>query len=471
MSLATHLWQTTICVGVAALLALALRRSSARTRHTIWLAASLKFLVPLSLFSIAGSYLGSFASSLATPQVSIVVRWLDHSMPWTAGIARPPAALVNLDPFALAGLSALWAAGAVAVAAWRASQWRAASRLARAATLLDRGREAEALRRITRSWTRADRVELRLSDTRVEPGVFGLFRPTLLWPAGLSTRLDEGELEAVLAHEACHVDCGDNLSVWIQMLTETIFWFHPVVWWLGARLVREREHACDEEVVRMGIDKQSYAEGILKVCGFCLRQPAVFGAGVGGANLTERVERIMTRPPAPPPALPVRLLLATIVVVVATAPFADGVLRAQPETMRAEERVLMPAPALPEEVPVPSPLSTRPVEAGQGKPPAKPPVYQAGTRGIVQPKLISESKPNYTPEAMRAGIQGSLALSAVVRPDGTVDDVKVVRSLDTVYGLDDEAVKAIKRWRFAPGTKDRKPVSVRIEVEMSFHLK
>jgi TonB family protein len=84
---------------------------------------------------------------------------------------------------------------------------------------------------------------------------------------------------------------------------------------------------------------------------------------------------------------------------------------------------------------------------------------------------VTEVKPQYTPEAMEARIQGTVRLEAVVLDTGEVGDVEVTESLDTVYGLDDEAVRAIRQWRFEPGTKDGKPVAVRIEVEMSFKLK
>jgi uncharacterized protein (TIGR03435 family) len=99
-------------------------------------------------------------------------------------------------------------------------------------------------------------------------------------------------LEAILAHELRHVERRDNLTAAIHMLVETIFWFHPCVWWIRARLMEERERACDEEVVRMGSEPQVYAESILKVCEFYLTSP-VPCAGVTGGELKKRIEGIM----------------------------------------------------------------------------------------------------------------------------------------------------------------------------------
>ncbi len=87
------------------------------------------------------------------------------------------------------------------------------------------------------------------------------------------------------------------------------------------------------------------------------------------------------------------------------------------------------------------------------------------------PRLVREFKPNYPQAAKDAKIEGSVTLSAVVLVDGTVGDVAVTRSLDTVYGLDEEAAKCLKKWQFKPGTKDGKPVPAQIEVEIRFSLK
>jgi protein TonB len=97
-------------------------------------------------------------------------------------------------------------------------------------------------------------------------------------------------------------------------------------------------------------------------------------------------------------------------------------------------------------------------------------VYQVGS-GIASPVLIREVKPAYTPDAMRARIQGDVWISAVVLPDGTVTRLRVVRSLDRSFGLDEEALKAVQQWRFKPGTRQGRPVAVQIDVSVGFGMR
>jgi beta-lactamase regulating signal transducer with metallopeptidase domain len=118
-----------------------------------------------------------------------------------------------------------------------------------------------------------------------EPGVFGIFRPVMLLPAGIVERLTPEQLLAILLHEANHMRRRDNLTAFLHMLVEAVFWFHPRVWWIGARLVDERERACDEEVLRLGSEPHTYAEGILNICKLCVESPSACGSGVTGANL------------------------------------------------------------------------------------------------------------------------------------------------------------------------------------------
>jgi TonB family protein len=97
-------------------------------------------------------------------------------------------------------------------------------------------------------------------------------------------------------------------------------------------------------------------------------------------------------------------------------------------------------------------------------------VYQAG-EGVTLPRVVREVKPEYTPEALQARIQGTVLLAVVVLPNGDIGDVVVKQSLDAEHGLDDQAVEAAKQWKFEPGTKDQTPVAVEITLEFRFTLK
>src|ERR1019366_1565178 len=222
----------------------------------------------------------------------------------TALPMAPPAPSPATAALLPALLQAFWFCGFVAVLLYRWARWRRVAAAVRSSTPLKEGREQEALRRLQwgrpgyprRSWVRLSKPAISLvsSSAKLEPGVFGIFRPVLWLPAGIGDRLEDAELEAILAHELCPLRRRDNLFAAIHMAVEAIFWFHPLVWWLGARLVEERERACDEEVVQMGGEPQIYAESILKVCEFYLASPVACAAGVTGVELKKRIEGIMT---------------------------------------------------------------------------------------------------------------------------------------------------------------------------------
>jgi len=91
--------------------------------------------------------------------------------------------------------------------------------------------------------------------------------------------------------------------------------------------------------------------------------------------------------------------------------------------------------------------------------------------GVEIPTLVGEVSPSYTRSAMEARIQGVVKLEAIVTVEGLVDDIIVLRSLDSELGLDDEAIKAVRQWRFKPGTRMGEPVPVLSLFEISFHLR
>jgi protein TonB len=91
--------------------------------------------------------------------------------------------------------------------------------------------------------------------------------------------------------------------------------------------------------------------------------------------------------------------------------------------------------------------------------------------GVTAPRLIRSVRPEYTADAMRARIQGTVALDCVVDTAGRVDRCRIRRSLDSVYGLDQQALRAARLWSFEPGARHGTPVAVRVAIELSFNLR
>ena len=330
-ALANHLWQSTLVALAAALLTLAIRKHHARARYWLWLAASLKFLVPFSVLVAVGRYFAwsrsavpasglyfveEFTQPFASPALPVVPHAvLSVSSSWT-----------NLLPVLLV----LWFVGFAAVVFWWAVRWRRVSAAMKSARLLSEGREVGALRRIEHLGGIRNPISVLLSRTSLEPGIFGISHPVLLWPEGISHRLEDAHLEAILTHEVWHVRRRDNLSAALHMLVEAVFWFYPLVWWLGARLVEERERACDEEVLELGGDRQVYAESILKVCEFCLGSPLPCVSGVTGADLKKRMVHIMNDRILHNLGLGRKLLLTTAATLAIAIPVGVGLFTATP---------------------------------------------------------------------------------------------------------------------------------------------
>jgi bla regulator protein blaR1 len=172
--------------------------------------------------------------------------------------------------------------------------WRRVSAIVHAALPTDDGPVFDALRRLEALTGSRRPLALVVSDASLEPGVFGILKPVLVWPRQMSEHLAQTQIDSILAHELSHVRRRDNLAAAAHMLVQAAFWFHPLVWWIGSRLVNERELACDEEVVRLGSDPRTYAESILKTCQFYVESPLVCVAGVTGSDLKKRIEHIMT---------------------------------------------------------------------------------------------------------------------------------------------------------------------------------
>jgi uncharacterized protein (TIGR03435 family) len=322
-----HLWQSTLFAAVVAVVVAMLRGKRASVRHALWLAASIKFVVPFAALTALGAFIGS-RLSLHVPSPAPDFVQAMAAAPFVPQIA-PALSIASSSTAAatssvlLPAVIAVWAAGcALVLAAWIV-RWMRAYRAVRSAAPYDTGREVAILRRLEASFSQ-HRLTVLLSDATIEPGVFGVWRPVLLWPRAMSAHLSDDQIETIFIHELSHVRRRDNLAAAGHMAVQAICWFHPLVWWIGARLVDERERACDEDVVRAGRDRRGYAESLLKTCQLSVGAPAAFIAGVTGSDLKRRLTTIIASPVGAHLGTSMRVILAAAVAAAIALPVVHG---------------------------------------------------------------------------------------------------------------------------------------------------
>jgi uncharacterized protein (TIGR03435 family) len=277
-----HLWQSTLFGGAAWLATLALRTNRAQVRYWVWFTASVKFLLPFSLLVGLGSLVPHRA--VAPPmRMEWTTALQELSQPLMLPVAARAATKAGAQQSGYLAEAALglWACGFSAIAIWWLLRWKRVYALRCSARVVSVPTDLPIP------------VPVMSAPDLIEPGVFGVLRPVLLLPEGIAERLSRAQLDAILRHEMCHVRRRDNLTATIHMAVQAIFWFHPLTWWIGSRLVDERERACDEDVLRLGCRPSDYAESILMICKLYLSTPLTCLSGVTGSDLKKRIEWIM----------------------------------------------------------------------------------------------------------------------------------------------------------------------------------
>jgi beta-lactamase regulating signal transducer with metallopeptidase domain len=334
-----HAWQSTLFAIAVGLLTLAFRRNRARVRFALWFAASVKFLVPFSVVVWLGSW--------------IAARLIAFVGPFNLfGASGPFAGLAQIGgigkSFARTATTALWPSTITIseiTGAWLSLSLLVVWTIGFVAIVAARVRLSRQLRDVVLTARRVvlndvpvpKRLQVGLAEGLLEPGVIGWMRPVLLMPADIEDHLTRPQIEAIVAHELCHVRRFDNLTAAIHMLVEATFWFHPLVWWLGARLLDERERACDEHVLRTLGTPGPYAQGILNVCRRYVQSPLASVSGVGSANVRQRIDAILANRIGETTGLWQKMVLSALMLCVVIVPLAAGALQAPPETTVAPD--------------------------------------------------------------------------------------------------------------------------------------
>jgi len=385
--LVNHLWQSTLFAGAVALLVPLMRNDGAHVRYWLWWAASVKFLVPFSLLTLLGDRLAGTRAPIYVADFTATVERL--AAPMTAS---------PLSTGLVLALLGAWGAGSIAVLGyWLIRMWRLRTVLRSAVPCSD-----PPLRDL--------RPAVNWSDALLEPSMVGIVRPVLLLPRGISERLTREQLDAIVAHELCHWRRRDNLTAAVHMLVEAVFWFHPLVWWIGARLIDERERACDEAVVRSGHDAHAYSEGILNVCEFYVATSLACAAGVSGADLKQRVTNIMRNRAMSHLNIAKKVLLAGAALGALVVPVAVGLMTGSAALAQDTADVLP----------------------------------------------LVRIAPDYPAEAVAQGLEGQVLLEFTIARDGTTKDIRVIESSSPLF--EEPSITALRRWRYVPQIADGRPI-------------
>jgi len=324
---ANHLWQSTVFVLAVSLLTFLFAKNRARIRYMLWLAASAKFLIPFSVLTTLGSLIPLPTHLSHTVQPSLISYAYIANQPFSANGITGGFSNQNLsshiESWLPAAFATIWALGVAAVLLTWYVRWRQVSKILQRSVPVVESREIEILRRIENEANLPTRIRFVVSSDMMEPGVYGIFHPVMLWPAKLSAQLEDAHLDAILAHEVAHVQHRDNLTASLHMIVEAIFWFHPLVWWIERKLLEERERARDEAVVGVGSGAEVYAESLLKVSRFCTEVPLPYVAGITGADLSRRIRSIMLSNSSDL-GMTKKLVLAACAVIAVAGPVAFG---------------------------------------------------------------------------------------------------------------------------------------------------
>jgi beta-lactamase regulating signal transducer with metallopeptidase domain len=308
------LWEGAAIAAAAAMVRLALPPRAAQARYLVLTAALLAMVggavitflisptaVPLSGGAAAAahqldpSFEAAAGVSAVLPPLGAPPREAPAGAPApTSRLTRLWASLADGLSRALPSVANAWIACVLLLAVWRAASWLAAQRLRLLATQPADAQLSRLAQRLAQQLNLTVRFDVLLSHLAQTVVVIGWMRPVILIPVAVVAGLTPRQLEAILAHELAHIRRRDYLVNLVQILVETLLFYHPAVWWISRQIRLEREQACDDVAISLCGNAREYARSLaaleeLRLFG----SPALAAGGAGGRQLLARIRRIL----------------------------------------------------------------------------------------------------------------------------------------------------------------------------------
>ena len=291
-------WQLTLLICLIALLVAVLRGASPRVRYALWLLVIVKVFLPPTIsapWSIGSWVVEPMSEQM--PQVVVAERSPELKT------ATPPAAdsatLARRGTSLAEVLFIIWIAGVLVFSLTVTVNYLRIRRMVRALPTIDEGPVRVALESIALRIGLRRPPEIHVAADAGSPFLLGLLSPRIVIPGSLVNELSESEMRDVLTHELIHLKQYDPWFGWLQVVSQTLFWFHPFVWWANSQLRHQRECVCDDIALRSAnCEPKRYGETIVRVLTEVRGRSPVTGGLLGvferGSRIQDRVESIMS---------------------------------------------------------------------------------------------------------------------------------------------------------------------------------
>jgi TonB family protein len=465
--------QATLILVLAYCAAKALPRRSAAERYVLW-AAAFGAAALLPILSVwLGAWQPAWARTVAEALPPIVRTTSPGVSSYGADIVVRAGALEDAErPFVRVVVS-IWMLGAsLALLALVAGAVRLA-RLAKLARPITRETWHRLTAEVSQHLKIRGPVRLLQSPAVPIPMTWGLWRPRVVLPLG-AEHWSADRRRAVLAHELAHVRRRDWLVQILAAVVCAMYWFHPLFWLAYRRLREESEHACDDVVVNLGVDAQDYAAHLLHIVR-AARTDARNNAGnndsawrsalamARSSQLEQRFAALLVSSSNRRPISGRRVAVVTALTVAFVIPLAAmGLEPFVDATIQVQTARLPPAPDARMTSAAVQPTSAiRRVRI----------VDVSTADGVITAPDVVEytTPPLYSDAARRRHLEGLVTVEARIGADGHAAAPRVVSGLG--FGLDENALVALRQWQFRPGTEGGRPVDMTVDIDIEFNLR
>jgi len=459
--------RATIVLLAAHLIVPRLRRASAAERHVLWAASVATAAVVPVLALLVPTWRPAWAIRLMEALPASFATLSSWAVPRSPDVVLRPTGIESNAWAPTEWFGMLWILGSIVALLRLAIEVVRLVRLLSTARPISEPRPLRLSNDVARALGLARVPTLLQSPQAVTPMTWGRRHPRVLLPDSACEWPDE-QLRAVLAHELAHIRRADWLVHMLAQLACAIYWFHPLFWTAERALGRESEHAADDDVLGLGLEGSAYAAHLVNVVRATktrLPPRKTVVAMARTPDLERRVAALLDAS-ANRRALSGRLVAVTGAIALGVAfPLAAMTIE-RPAALYIDVVVQM----------LNLPAAT-PATGVQGPDPARPFVRSVETADAMVPReanvvpAIAEytTPALYSDHARRLGIEGIVTIAVRVDERGALTSARVTNGLG--FGLDQNALVAVRQWRFHPGMRQGRRVAMDAEVDIEFNLK